>query len=91
MLETKFWSIKQHIQYFIDKNKLENICSIGASVGSRCGELCILDKMTSTEFMKKYPIIETEFMKGFLTKSHYSENFITVSFKRKNYVNKSIY
>lgn len=77
------WNIKQHIQYFIYKKNLDNIVSIGATRGSGCAEICFLGDLNYFNFKKKFHIIETEYMKGYLTKSSYSDNFATVSFVRK--------
>lgn len=77
------WSIKQHINYFIDKNNLKNIVGISAKKGSRCAEICFLGDWNYFNFKEKFDIIETEYMKGYLTKSQFSDNFATVSFVRK--------
>ncbi len=82
-MDTKFWSIKNHIQHWVDINKLKNLSVVGADPGSRMVSIWLLNgSMTSSQFMKKYPIIETKYFKGYLTKDTHP-NLIHVSFQRK--------
>ena len=82
-MDTKHWSIKQHLDYWLQLHSLDNIASVGATRGSRCAELWLLNEsMTNKEFVTKYGTLETEYFIGYLTCDTYPYKLI-VSFKRK--------
>lgn len=81
-MNTRHWSIEQHLQHWLDINKLNKIATVGAVPGSKCAELWLLNNMTNTEFMLKYQTLETDYFIGYLTSDEFP-SIIHVSFKRK--------
>lgn len=81
--EVRFWSLKRHIQYWIDKNGLKYVVAIGATRGSRVAELCLIGNEDSDEFVEKHKMIETEYMHGWFTKNGLSKKFISVSCRKR--------
>lgn len=79
----RFWSIKQHIQYWCSINDIDYIYVNDAAVGAKGLEISILGrKMTNKEFIELHPKLETEYMTGYLTLNKYPY-LLYVSFKRK--------
>ncbi len=83
MSVTSFWSIKDHIQHWVDQNELTKVAVVGATPGSKTAEIVLLGDMDHDDFIKKYPMLETEYMKGYPTRCRYSKSRLTISFRRK--------
>lgn len=83
MIIVRHWSIKEHLQHWLDINNLKDIATVGATPGSKCAELWLLnDAMTNKEFIAKYIKLETKYFIGYLSADDYP-TIIHVSFKRK--------
>lgn len=78
-MATIFYSLKEHLQSWLDENGIRDCAVIGLGKGHRGVEL-VLFKMTCDEFFAKYGrSFKTRYYGCCLTKSQYTEHQAYVS------------
>lgn len=80
----QYYSLKQHVQAWLDENNITNVMVIGLGKGARGVTLYINDETTS-EFINKYPMLETKFYKGYFTKQKYESIYVSMVKNKDNY------
>jgi len=78
----RFWSLKQHVQSWLDENNIINVKPFGLGKGCRGVELYFFEDQTSSEFIKKYPMLETNFYKGYFTPDRFGKVYISMVKKK---------
>ena len=84
-LNIRHWSIKQHVEHWIELNDLSKLAVVGASPGSKIVTIYLLhETMTGKEFREKYVQLETKYFIGYITTDDYPYK-VWINFKRKTY------
>lgn len=76
------YTLKQHVQLWIDENNIQDVNPVGLGKGHKGVELYLL-KTTYNDFKLKYPMLETKYIKGWFTKSRYSDSKLYISIVKK--------
>lgn len=78
----RFSSLKNHAEHWIEENEIKDCAVSGLGKGHKGVEI-VLFKRTVEDFMKEYPMLETNYCKGWFTPSRYSNHTMYVSMQKK--------
>lgn len=80
-----FWSLKNHLEYWLEEEGITNCIVSGATPGSKCVQLVVFDgKARALELYKKYnALAETKHIKGWMSYPDFLGNININMIKKK--------